>query len=54
MPRILAKGPKDQDIKEAWEQVIVAALAEYRSPGNTFGLNAIAEKKGLPPATLYW
>ena len=31
----------------------MAALAEYRSPGNTIGLNVIAEKKGLPPATLY-
>ena len=54
MPRIPEKGPKDQNIKEAWEQAIVAALAEYRSPGNTIGLNVIAEKKGLPPATLYW
>ena len=53
MPRIPEKGPKDHDIKEARERAIVAALAEYRSPGNTFGLNVIAEKKGLPPATLY-
>jgi len=53
MPRIPEKGPKAQDIKEAWERAIVAALAEYRSPGNTIGLNVIAEKKGLPPATLY-
>ena len=54
MPRIPEKGPKDQDIKEAQEQAIVAALTEYRSPGNTFGLNVIAAKKGLPPVTLYW
>jgi hypothetical protein len=53
MPRILEKGPKDHDIKEARERAMMAALAEYRSPGNTFGLNVIAEKKGLPPATLY-
>src|SRR5258706_16209240 len=53
MPRIPEKSPKDQNIKEARERAIVAALAEYRSPGNTIGLNVIAEKKGLPPATLY-
>ena len=53
MPRIPKKLPKDRNIKEAQERAIVAALAEYRSPGNTIGLNVIAEKKGLPPATLY-
>ena len=54
MPQILEKVPKDQNIKEAWERAIAAALAEYRSPGNRVGLNAIAEKTGLPPVTLYW
>ena len=54
MPRIPEKAPKDQNMKEAQEQAIVAALAEHRSPGNTIGLNVIAEKKGLPPVTLYW
>ena len=53
MPRIPEKVPKDQNIKEAQEQAIIVALAEYRSLGNTIGLNVIAEKRGLPPATLY-
>ena len=53
MPKIPEKLPKNQSVKEAWERAIVAALAEYRSPGNAVGLNVIAEKKGLPPATLY-
>ena len=53
MPGAPKRLPKVENIKEARERAIVAALAEYRSPGNAIGLNVIAEKRGLPPATLY-